>query len=175
MLQIRPVTSSDEIACLSMDPSFVTDHVWQMEHRVGSSEVEVQFRTVHLPRLVKLAPPWGVDAAFRHRKVEDFFILTEEDLQLRGFLYLRQEPAQGLAWLDHLVIGGPFRRKGRGVALLEEGRRWSRSRDLRAIIAPVQTRNYPALRFIQKQGFRYSGYSDHYFPRDVAVFFQSEL
>lgn len=175
MLQIRPVSSSDETACLSLDPSFVTDHVWQMEHGAGPSEAMVHFRTVHLPRLVRLAPPWGVENAFHHRRAEDFFILSEEDLQLRGYLYLRNEAAQGLAWLDHLVVAGPYRRQGRGSSLLEEGRRWARGRGLRAMTMPVQSRNYPAIRFVQKLGFRYSGYHDHYFPKDVAIFFQSEL
>ncbi|HLB11649.1 MAG TPA: GNAT family N-acetyltransferase [Dehalococcoidia bacterium] len=175
MLQIRPVSPADEAACLSLDPSFVTDHVWQMEHKLSASDVQVHFRTVHLPRLVKLTAPWPVESAFRHRRSEDFFILTEEDLQLRGYLYLRNEVAHSLCWVDHLAVAGPLRRQGRGTSLLEEGRRWARSRGLRGVIVAIQARNYPAIRFFQKSGFRYSGYNDHYFPRDVAVFFQAEL
>lgn len=175
MLQIRPISPSDEVACLSLDPSFVTDYVWQMEQRVASTEVIVRFRTVHLPRLVKLAPPWGVEEVFRHPREEDFFILAEEDLQLRGYLYLRDEAAQGLGWIDHLTVAGPSRRQGIGTSLLEEGRRWAKTQGLRALMAPIQARNYPAICFVQKAGFRYSGYHDHYFPRDVAVFFQVDL
>lgn len=174
MLQIRPVSPSDEAACLSLDPSFVTDTVWQMEQKIGT-EILVRFRTVRLPRLVKLAPPWEAESAFRHRREEDFFILVEEDLQLKGYAYLRREVPQGLGWLDHLAVAGPFRRKGRGNSLLNEAQRWAKARGVRAIVAPIQARNYPAIRFIQKAGFRYSGYSDHYFPRDISVFFQIDL
>ncbi|MDO8689449.1 MAG: GNAT family N-acetyltransferase [Dehalococcoidia bacterium] len=174
MLQIRPVSPSDEPACLSLDPSFVTDHVWQMEQKIGT-EVYTQFRSVHLPRLVKLAPAWGIDTAFRHRREEDYFILAEEDLQLRAYLYVRVEASQGLAWVDHLAVAGPVRRRGRGASLLGEGLRWAKSRGLRALVVPIQARNYPALRFAQKAGLRYCGYNDHYFPKDIAIFFQVEI
>lgn len=174
MLQIRPVSPSDEGACISLDTSFVTDYVWQMEQKIGD-EVLVSFRTVHLPRLVKLAPSWGVEVAFRQRRGEDYSILAEEDLQLLGYLYLRNEVAHALGWIDHLAVAGPSRRRGRGTSLLEEGRRWAKARGLRSVVAPIQARNYPAIRFLQKSGFRYCGYHDHYFPRDIAVFFQVEL
>jgi len=174
LLQIRPVSPGDEAACLSLDPSFVTDHVWQMEQKIGT-DVTVQFRAVHLPRLVKLAPPWGVENAFRHRREDEYFIVAEEDQQVRGYLYLRSEAVQALGWVDHLTIAGPFRRRGRGTSLLTEGRRWAKSRNLRALVVPVQARNYPAIRFVQKAGLRYCGYNDHYFPKDIAVFFQADL
>lgn len=174
-MQIRPVYPGDEAACLSLDPSFVTDHVWQMEQKVTNTEVVARFRTVHLPRLVKLTPPAGVEEAFRHRGEEDYFILAEQNLQVLGYLYLREEAGQGLAWMAHLAVAGPHRRQGLGTSLLEEGRRWAKNRGLRALMAPIQARNYPAIRFVQKAGFRYCGYHDHYFPRDVAVFFQADL
>lgn len=174
MQQIRPVSPSDELACLSLDPSFVTDTVWQMEQKIGT-DVIVQFRAVHLPRLVKLEPPSGIDTAFRFRREDDYFILAEEDLQLRGYLYLRNEPAQGLGWVDYLAVAGPFRRRGRGSSLLAEARRWAKTRGFRSLVVPVQARNFPAIRFVQKAGLRYCGYNDHYFPKDIAVFFQVDL
>lgn len=174
MLQIRPVSPSDELACLTLDPSFVTDHVWQLDQKIGT-DIAVQFRAVHLPRLVKLEPSWSVESAFRNHRENDYFILAEEDDQVRGYLYLRVEPAQGLCWLDHLNVAGPSRRKGRGGSLLAEARRWAKARNLRSLVAPVQSRNYPAIRFAQKAGLRYCGYNDHYFPKDVAVFFQVDL
>lgn len=174
MQQIRPVSPSDELACLSLDPSFVTDTVWQMDQKIGT-DVIAHFRAVHLPRLVKLAPPLGLDMAFRFRREDDYFILAEEELQVRGYLYLRIEPAHGLGWVDHLAVAGPFRRRGKGTSMLAEARRWAKNRGLRSLVVPVQARNYPAIRFVQKAGLRYCGYDDHYYAKDVAVFFQADL
>ena len=50
---VRPATLADLNACLLLDHSCVTDHVWQMKVEEMESQVSVTFRTVRLPRRMR--------------------------------------------------------------------------------------------------------------------------
>jgi GNAT superfamily N-acetyltransferase len=175
MLYIRPISISDKQACLALDPSFVTDHVWQLEQKVSQGTLMASFREVHLPRFLKLAPPQSIEAAFGQTRMGDHFLGAEDSGELRGYIYLRAEAEQGLGWIDHLVVAAPFRRQGIGTALMEEALARAKAGALRTLMLTLQSRNHPGIRFAQKCKFLFSGYSDHYFPKDVALFFARDL
>ena len=59
---------------------------------------------------------------------------------------------------------------------MQVARHWARDRHLERLLAEVRTRNFPAIRFFQRAGLTFSGYSDHYFPQhEIAVFFGEVL
>ncbi len=62
----------------------------------------------------------------------------------------------------------------RGVAslLLENVERWGLDRHDRQIFIEVSSKNHPMITLLQKLGFEFSGYNDHYYAtKDVALFF----
>ena len=54
---IRPALATDLARCLTLDPSFVTDTVWQMDTRAHEGQIAVNFRSARLPREMRVAYP----------------------------------------------------------------------------------------------------------------------
>jgi hypothetical protein len=66
--------------------------------------------------------------------------------------------------------------RGIGTALLRAARDWALETKLRRLIVETQTKNYPAIRFLQKRGLVFCGYNDLFYPnQDIAVFFGQML
>ena len=75
-----------------------------------------------------------------------------------------------------MIVDRRQRRLGIGTAMLQASILWGRKNGLSKLMAPVQTKNYPGIRFCQKFGFVFSGFNDHYYPnRDIALFFSLRI
>jgi ribosomal protein S18 acetylase RimI-like enzyme len=175
-MKVRPAQLDDLPTCAQLDGSFQTDWVWQMEVHTQGAETRVTFRPMRLPRTLNV--PYPLEAMvlewdWRHE--EGFFVAEEED-EILGFLDVRIQPWERLGWVYHLVVDRSHRRQGVGTALLQAGMDWAREQGLRSLMAQMSTKNYPAIRFVQRYGFTFCGYSDLYFAsRDIALFFARGL
>jgi GNAT superfamily N-acetyltransferase len=70
------------------------------------------------------------------------------------------------------VVQRRYRRTGVGSQLVSAALRWARERTLKQLIVEVQTKNHPAIEFLNKLGFSFCGFNDqHYLNRDIALFF----
>jgi GNAT superfamily N-acetyltransferase len=82
----------------------------------------------------------------------------------------------GVGWIRNLIVHRNSRRQGVATALLRAARYWALDNELNKIMLDTQTKNFPAIRFAQKQGFAYCGYNDRYYSNgDIAVFFSLTL
>jgi GNAT superfamily N-acetyltransferase len=147
-----------------------------MENRLENNARTVAFRTVRLPREIKVRyPRQGEDllAGWRRR---DEFLVAETDGDVCGYIALTIQPEHGLAWVGDLVVDRSRRRRGIGTALLKAAAQWSCKHNLVRLTVEVQTKNYPAIEFCQACGLNFSGYNDRYWPsEDIAVFFTGRL
>lgn len=193
---IRPATSGDLPACLALDESYTTDHVWQIEAQGDGEAITISFRPIRLPR------PLTVQSADAEARRQDAWprchciLVAAEgqdeaparpDLPSRPpFREVRQAGASELqgvltitarlwprtGWIEDLVVAPAHRRQGVGRALLGEARRWAQRQGLSALVAQASTQNYPAICFYQECGFTFCGFHEHYYPnRDIALFF----
>lgn len=93
-----------------------------------------------------------------------------------GFLHLEIIP--GLE-LMRLALGGvPMaqRRNGIGSALLKSAESIAAQRELKRIAVMIQTKNDPAIAFIRKHGYKFSGYEEFYFPNlEIALIFSKMI
>ena len=169
---LRSIQATDVKSILSLDVSYTTDWVWQMEQKVSGNEIATYFRAVRLPRPLKVdtAPDWStVTENWRERPL--FIVACEGDIVL-GYLDLTVDKRYGVGWMDHVAVPAPRRRTGIGTALVKEAERWSKRRGLGCLMAKIQTKNYPAIRFLQSCGFTFCGFNDRLYPqRDIVVFF----
>lgn len=173
---VRPAEPKDLVPCGTLDHSSTTDQVWQMENRVQRTTWTVAFRTVRLPREIKVKyPRQGEDLLGGWRR-RDGFLVAEVDGEVCGYVALTVQPEHGLAWVGDLVVDRPRRRRGIGTALLKAAAQWGCKQNLVRLTVEVQTKNYPAIQFCQARGLAFSGYNDHYWPsEDIAVFFTGRL
>jgi GNAT superfamily N-acetyltransferase len=84
-----------------------------------------------------------------------------------GYVLLGTDRGAGQAWVRALAVGTGHRGQGLGGRLLEAAKAWARAgveeggagglAGLRIALAP---RNYPAITFCRRRGFRFCGYTD---------------
>jgi ribosomal protein S18 acetylase RimI-like enzyme len=76
-------------------------------------------------------------------------------------------------WITDLVVALRLRRQGIGSALMLAAQEWASTRpESRRLVVEIQPKNHPAVSLVQKLGFDFCGYNDHYFANhDLAIFF----
>lgn len=178
MIQIRKAEPEDiEICLATIDPSYITDHVWQLIEQAENDATTLTFRLTRLPRPLRVEYPRSLtDLGADLKKEGACLLVAEQDGRIRGLLDLVVADWHQTGWLKHLVVIEPLRRQRIGTQLLRTALAWAESQGLRAIMADCQTKNYPAIAFYRKSGFTFCGYNDKYYVnKDIALFFAYTL
>ena len=169
-MEIRGANVKDIGICMELEHSFQTDRVWQMQGETTDSELAAVFREIRLPRPMRVEYPRSRDFLLEDWQRNGCFLVAEEQGTILGYLDLQLERWNEVGRLLNLVVDEPYRRKGIGSALLEQGLKWGRGLGLRAILTDVQTKNHPAISLGRKRGFSFCGYNDQYYSnRDIAL------
>lgn len=173
---VRPATLADLNACLVLDHSCVTDHVWQMKVQESESQVGVTFHTVRLPRRMQVEYPRNLEQLVDDWQRGEGFLVAEVDNQVCGYVDLFVQPWQRMGWIVNIAVDRTHRKRGIGTTLMRHARQWAREQDLQMLLTEATTKNYPALCFYQKLGFQFCGFNDHYYTnQDIALFFVRAL
>jgi GNAT superfamily N-acetyltransferase len=176
-MRVRPAQPNDLIACGALNHSYTTNHAWQMDERAENGSVTVTFREVHLPRETRVDYPLrGESMLIGWRRRDEFLVAQDDAGHVCGYVTLTNHAEHSIAWVGDLIVDRPLRRRGIGTALLQAASQWGRDHHLARLVAEVQTKNYPAIRFCQSRGMTFCGYTDHYWPsQDIALFFGQSL
>lgn len=175
---IRDGLESDIPACMELDHSYETEHVWQMRLHSETDRQQITFNRERLPRVLETTytpNPQRLQAALPPQ--HGFMVAaSRESAELFGYLAIRNDPVYHIAHVQDLVISRPYRRRRIATRLLNIARQWAREHQLTRLTVEVQTRNYPAILLCQQFGLTFCGFNDHYFPdQDIAVFFSQFL
>ena len=175
-VKVRAALPLDLPHCLAIDPGYTTDHVWQMDSRSQAGQIAVAFRTVRLPREMRVAYPRDARALSAGWQACDAMLVAEDAGGIVGYAALSQRAPQATAWLHDLLGARAVGRTGVCSALLAAAARWGQARSLRWLVLEVQTKNYPAISFCQQHGLTFCGFNDRYFAnQDIALFFAQRL
>ena len=173
---IRAATAEDLPACLALDHSSTSDYVWQIETEESQGRTSYVFRTVRLPRTMTVMYPLGHEAVLAAWQRRDYFLVAEHEGTIYGYLVIRPDHAHSIGWIEGLVVGRAWRRRGIGSALLGHARQWAGANNLRRLMIETQTKNYAAITFCQRQGFVFCGFNDRYYlNQDIALFFNQNI
>lgn len=173
---VRPAEPEDLVPCRALDHSGTTDRVWQMENRLEGAMPAVSFRTVRLPREIRVDYPRQGKDLLTGWMDRDGFLVLEADGQVSGYVALTERPENGLVWIGDLVVEPSKRRRGIGTTLLKAAAHWGQNHELSRLMVEVHTKNYPAIAFCYACGLTLSGYNEHYWPNDdIALFFTGKL
>lgn len=181
-LRIRAAIMADRDACAAIDTTYATDSVWQLDARQDQNEIRVGLRQITLPKPMAATEPMVVPFVTH----ADALWLVVEELEVPpagrettrptvgnvvGFLTARIEPRRELVYLSAVAIAPDYRRQNLGSALIEHMRRWAARAGVPEVTADVSAKNAPALRLLQRHGFRFCGYSDRLYRNgEVALF-----
>lgn len=163
-------------ACESLDHSYATDHVWQMEVREQPDGISAAFHSVRLPRTLRGRYPRRLNELMNQWEQGDAILVAENVGQIAGYLHLTEQGGESTGWVRNLAVAPHLRRRGIGTALLQAAAGWLRRRNVSQLLLEMTTKNYPAICFAQKSGFTFCGYNDRYYAsQDIAIFFAKSL
>jgi ribosomal protein S18 acetylase RimI-like enzyme len=175
-MKIRPAISSDVTQCVAIDHSTDTDHVWQMEQHGGEGEISVTFRTVRLPRSMRVRYPRDPHVLIDDWARRDCFLVAEDNQTICGYLNMTAQPSPHVGWIGDLAVARTHRRQGVASALLGAAARWAQEHGLVRLMIEMQSKNYPAISLCLKRGFAFCGYNDRYYAnQDIALYFEQNL
>jgi len=176
-MRIRRAEREDLGACARLDPSFVTERVWQLDESARGVEIALSLRQVRLPRPLRAEYPRAMDDLDADWERRECLLVAEDEAtgEALGFIDLVVPYDAATGWVKHLVVAEGARRRGIGSQLLAAARAWCEYHGLERIMAECQTKNYPAVQLYQKSGLEFCGFNDMYYSRDVALFFAARL
>ncbi len=162
----------DLAACLTLDGSYETDYVWQVTQQEEGGELVARFRTVRLPRSMRVSYPAWSEALLVHQERGDLILVAAEAAEVRGYIDQQCLPDQGVASIHHLIVAPAYRRRGVGEALLLRAMDDARRQGMSQAMVTVQSKNWPAINFLQRNGYRFCGYNERYYRnQDIALYF----
>jgi ribosomal protein S18 acetylase RimI-like enzyme len=174
--QIRPTVASDLARLMGFDHSITSESVWQLELRRDGAQVTAMFREVRLPRSILVVYPRNPFALADDWTRRSMICTALIDQDIVGYISLLERGIDSTVCVTDLVVNAANRRQGVGNALLTAAQDWAAARSHRRIILEMQSKNLPAIRFSQKNGYEFCGYNDHYYlTQDVALFFAKSL
>ncbi|MFN8529985.1 MAG: GNAT family N-acetyltransferase [Anaerolineae bacterium] len=177
---IRDGMEADLPRCLELDHSYSTDTVWQMQmyHEEHLDEYQISLRRERLPRTIEVSRS-GDETHLRLALPADqcFLVAVNRDTdQIVGYLTMMHNAIHHIGDVQEIVIDRPHRRSEVGTRLVNVARRWAKEHQIIRMTVHTQTKNYPAMAFLQQLGFTFCGFNDRFFPnQDIAVFFTQSL
>jgi ribosomal protein S18 acetylase RimI-like enzyme len=155
---------------------------------------KVELQPSRLPHPLAVLPPLNEQELLAEWKLTDCLLVAESvgepslandifdgevdppPTEIIGYVGLRVDPRRHLAWLSTGAVHMDFRRQTIGSQLLKEALAWADRNRLRSVLVEVQTKNFPAIAFLQKNGFFFCGFNNAYYPtREIALFFARRL
>jgi GNAT superfamily N-acetyltransferase len=157
MLRARRMADDDVLQCLEVDPGYTTEWVWQLERQEWGDELSFRLRPAQLPR-PRTVDGYPIEPSLDDRLAQaDFALLLEDQAPVA---YVLAQLVGTTVQLDLLVVAPAWRRRGLGRRLLGEVRSWAQRRGGQRLAVTIEARNYPAVRFLRKQGFIIRGVRD---------------
>lgn len=176
---IRDGLEADIEACLAIDHSYETDHVWRMSiQQEETQQWNITFMVERLPRTMEV--PYPPDEPRMRASLpanQCFLVATRRDnSEVLGYLVMRHDPIHRIGFVHELIVARPYRRQTIGARLLGVAHQWAKEQGLTRLMIELQTKNYPAILFCQELNFAFCGFNDRYFPnQDIAVFFSQSV
>ena len=174
-LIIRDAIPADVPQCITLDATYITDYVWQLNLQETIGQRTITLRQERLPRTMEVSLPPITEATLTHAlKPNHAFLVAaaKETPTVYAYLLMSHDPFTHTATIRNILVGNSYRRAGLATRLLRVARRWATARNIPKLFAETQTKNYPSIQLLQKNGFSFCGYSDQHFDnQDIAVFF----
>lgn len=150
----------------------------------------VDFRPSRLPRPIAHAAPLSENQLLQVWKTTDYLVVAEAvqptfsadggsdeaATRLLGYAGLTVDRLRHFAWISSGAVAMDWRRKGIGLALFKDIKRWAENYCLHSLMIEVQPKNYPAISFLQNHNFYFSGYNNSCYPdREIGMYFALKL
>jgi ribosomal protein S18 acetylase RimI-like enzyme len=174
-IEIRNTISTDLARLMTIEHAVDTDYVWQLDLSRDSGQVSAAFREVRLPRTVQVHHPRTAKQLADTWHVRPM-LSAMNGMEAIAYIRFTDAIMSHAVWITDVMVAKAWRRRGIARKLIAAAENWGNQHELRLAIIEVQSKNYPAIRLIQKLGYEFCGYNDQYYStRDVALFFSRTI
>jgi ribosomal protein S18 acetylase RimI-like enzyme len=171
-VEIRSAIATDLSALMAIDHSCQTEYVWQMDVQHEDGKIGAVFREIRLPRSVSVLYPRPVSALSESWSRRSGMLVAVISGQVVGYVRTNDALLPHTAWMMDVVVSPRFRRQGIASALMLAAQSWAVQRKNYRALLEMSSKNNPAIRLAQKQGYEFCGYNDQYYEtQDIALFF----
>jgi ribosomal protein S18 acetylase RimI-like enzyme len=175
-ITIHSTEKEDFSELFEIDHSYHTDHVWQMDLQEENNEWRTTFRTIRLPRSMRVEYPYLLTKTLKVAYKNHLFFTARINNEIAGYCNFVINPFSESVNFTDLIVKRRFRRKGVGSKLLSTVLKWIDSKNINHAQSILQSKNFPAIQLFLQFGFEYSGYNDKYFAnQDIAIIFNKRL
>jgi ribosomal protein S18 acetylase RimI-like enzyme len=177
-IEIRPASEKDIESLVEIDHHYFSDHVWQIEFQNSyeNEQISVNFRQVHLPRLIKVDYPRPRKFLQESWSESSGILAASYNEQVVGYIRLLLNKASNTTWVSDLAVAEMYRRQGIGSTLVLAAIDWANQMETHNLVLEMQPKNYPAIQMAKKLGFEFSGFSNRYYANhETGLFFCKAL
>ena len=175
-LTYRPALVEDFPACLALDHSYQTNRVWQMRLTPGSEAIRVHFQVARLPQNATIPYPYDAEELRKRWWEAHWFLVGEQAGEVRAYVTATLETLRPIAWVGDLAVAPRSRRQGHGSDLLAAAAAWAKGEGSAYLLTAVSLKNDPAMHFLRRNGFTFSGYNETPVQkRDIDLYFSLKL
>ncbi|MEE4195535.1 MAG: GNAT family N-acetyltransferase [Anaerolineae bacterium] len=159
-------------ALFKMNHAFHTNYAWQMNRKVNTEELAVQFQRVRLPREMLVQPRFTYEEQVIRNNNADIVLVAMKEDNAIGYVVLQEDQNANMVSIVDLVVRQNHRRKGIGTMLLEGAQDWTSHCGCQRLVSDVTTKNDPAIRLLTHCNFDYCGFQEFFSAKhDIVLFY----
>lgn len=159
-----------------IDLSFESDYVWKSQVIDDIDSYSISFQKIKLPKTIKVPFQAYNEKALENMVKRKEILAIRYDSALIGYMRLERDESVNRLILKTGGLTPEYRHKGVGSALLERMQDIARQNRIEYLVAMVQAKNDPAIRFLMSRGFQFCGYQEFYFPNmEIGLFFSKNI
>ena len=159
-----------------IDLSFDSDYVWKTQMLEGLDSFESSFQRIRLPKTIHVSFQAYTTANLESLIMQREILSVRYEEHVIGYIRLEQDEAVNRLILKTGGIMPEYRNKGVGAVLLDRIMEIARHNNIRSLVAMVQAKNDPAIRFLLAHGFVFCGYQEFFFRNmEIGLFFSKNV
>ncbi len=174
-IEIRRATSNDIDVISTLETGYYSEYVWQMNLELEAYQSQAKFVRVRLPRRVFVPYPKKKPEIFEDMEEAEAFLIAEVSKNPVGYIKAVVENDPQNAKVTDLVISSSHRRQGIGSGLFVAVMNLLAHNGHNTVIIDLQSKNDPAIKMVDKLGFKFCGFRDYYFPNQELALFYSRF
>lgn len=175
-LYFRPASVDDFEECLTIDHSYETRQIWQLNVMERDRTKQIRLQTVKLPQETAVSYPYAGKELVQRWCACEWFMVGETNGRLHAYITAAMEKLTPTAWIFDMVVAPGYRKQRYGSHMVALAEDWARRQRAQQLIVAISTKNDPAMSFFRKSGFSFCGYNEtSYRTKDISLFFSVNL
>lgn len=169
-------TPAEAEALFKMNHAYHTNYAWQMNRKINTEELTVQFHRVRLPRQMLVQPSSTLEERIANNARADMVMVAMKEDNPIGYVTLEETKPENMVMIIDLVVRQNHRRKGVGSMLLAAAQDWTSHQGCQRLVTSITTKNDPAISLLINSGFDYCGFQEFFSANhDIVLFYGTYL